>query len=62
MKEVQYLTSLRDGARQRVIAAGPLLLFVEPNRSAFRMPFRGKDRAVEVKGPTSFHTAPTVKL
>ncbi len=49
MKEVQYLSCLRDGAEQRIVTSSSLLPFVEAHGSALSPPRRRLHRAVKVE-------------
>src|SRR3989304_3170556 len=47
--QIEDLAGLSNGTEKRVIASGPLLLFVEPHRGSFRPPCGTLHRAVEVQ-------------
>lgn len=48
MQHVEGLAGLRDGAKERVIAARAFLVFVETYGSALGVTFGGEHAAVEV--------------
>ena len=49
VQDIEDLTGLGNGTKQRVIAAGALLLFVKPHGGPFGPPTGALHRAVEVQ-------------
>jgi hypothetical protein len=49
MKKIQKLSGLCDGAKQGVVAAGALLVLVEPHRRALGVALGGLNRTIEIQ-------------
>ena len=49
MKKIEKLSGLCDGAKQRIVAAGALLVLVEPHRRALGVALGGLNRTIKIQ-------------